>query len=124
MFHSLPAAVIFGELAFLLATGSLELRIFKGAAVSLGYLSHLILDEFYSFDWQHGLHTKRSFGTAVKVFGQGWWPNLSTFAKLAILTFVAFKEPGWTEQYCQQRIAPAVEQVERTAEKLIERVVR
>ena len=50
-----------------------------------------------------------------------WWPNLSTFAKLAILTYVVLKEPGWMEQYCKQRIEPAVH---RTAVRVVDRVVR
>ena len=46
MFHSLPAAAIFGEIAFLLAAGDdLGLRTYNAGAVVLGYLSHLVLDE-------------------------------------------------------------------------------
>ncbi len=122
MFHSLPAAVIFGELAFLLSSGSLELRIYKAGAVATGYLSHLVLDELYSIEWHRGrLRLKNSFGTAVKLIGHKWWPNISTFAKLAILTYVVLREPGWMQQYCQERIEPAIE---FTATQLIDRVVR
>jgi membrane-bound metal-dependent hydrolase YbcI (DUF457 family) len=94
MFHSLPAAVVFGELAFLLASGDdVRLRIYKAAAVSIGYMSHLLLDEIYSVEWSHGLRLKSSFGTAVKLFGQGLWSNLSAYAKLAILTAAILYEP-------------------------------
>jgi hypothetical protein len=70
MFHSLPAAVIFGEIAFLLASGeNVYLRLYTAGAVMLGYLSHLLLDEIYSFQWRHGrVRLKESFGTAVTVF--------------------------------------------------------
>ena len=52
MFHSLPAAAIFGEIAFLLASGDdVRLRVYKAGAVVLGYLSHLVLDEIYSIEW-------------------------------------------------------------------------
>ena len=91
MFHSIPAALIFGELAFLLSSGDLQLRIYKAAAVVLGYVSHLLLDELYSIEWYRGrLRLKQSFGSALKLIGDRWWPNISTLAKLAILTYLVF----------------------------------
>ena len=51
MFHSLPAAVIFGEIAFLLApSDDLGPKLFMAGAVVVGFLSHLLLDEIYSVD--------------------------------------------------------------------------
>ena len=66
MFHSLPAALIAGELAFLLASGDdVRLRVYKAGAVVLGYVSHLVLDELYSLELYRGRpRLKRSFGTA------------------------------------------------------------
>ena len=122
MFHSLPAALIFGEVALLLSSGDVETRLYKAGAVVLGYVSHLLLDELYSIEWRRGvLKTKRSFGSAVKLFSRKFWPNVSTYGKLALLTFIAFHEPGWTEQYCKEHIAPVVE---RTAEKVVDRFFR
>jgi len=122
MFHSLPAAVIAGELAFLLCSGDVSLRIYKAAAVTLGYVSHLILDELYSIQWYRGrLRLKDSFGSALKLFGHKWWPNISTFAKLALLSYVVLKEPGWMQQYCKQNIEPTIEY---TATRVLDRVVR
>ncbi len=93
MFHSLPAAAVFGELAYLLASGSHELRIYKAGAVVLGYLSHLVLDEIYSVQWRHGRpRLKHSFGTAVKLFGRNGWANVSAYGKLALLTALIFFE--------------------------------
>jgi len=87
MFHSLPAALIFGELAFLLASGDdFRLRLYKAGAVVVGYMSHLVLDEIYSVQWRRGrIRLKSSFGTALKLFGHNGWANLSAYAKLAIL---------------------------------------
>ena len=100
MFHSLPAAAIFGEVAFLLASGDTNIRLYKSGAVVLGYLSHLFLDEVYSFEWRRGrLKLKNSFGTALKLFGHKWGANISTYAKLAILTAVVFYEPNWMQHY-------------------------
>lgn len=113
MFHSLPAAAIFGELAFLLSSGEdVRLRLYKAGAVVLGYLSHLVLDELYSIEWYHGrMRLKTSFGTALKLFDHAWWPNLSAYAKLGILTFLVLNEPGWMQNVRQQRVqSPAQQQ--------------
>ncbi len=94
MFHSIPAALIFGELAFLLSSGSDAMRAYKAGAVVLGYLSHLVLDELYSFQVKGSrIRLKSSFGTALKMVGTGWLPNLSTYAKLALLTYLTLQEP-------------------------------
>jgi membrane-bound metal-dependent hydrolase YbcI (DUF457 family) len=100
MFHSLPAAAIFGEIAFLLASGDTNIRLYKAGAVVLGYMSHLFLDEIYSFEWKRGgVRLKSSFGTALKIVGHGWWPNISVYAKLALLTFVVLQQPNWMQQH-------------------------
>jgi hypothetical protein len=105
MFHSIPAAVIAGELAFLLASGeNVWLRAYKAGAVSLGYLSHLALDELWALHWRRGqLRTKSSFGTALKLFGRAWWPNVSVMAKLILLSYLVWKQPGWAEALRQRQ---------------------
>ena len=105
MFHSLPAAVIFGELAFLLTSGpDLRLRLYKAGGVVIGYMTHLLLDEMYSFEWKRGrMRLKKSFGTAVKLFSRNWWPNVSAYGKLALLTYIVVYEPGWMDQVRQRR---------------------
>jgi len=97
MFHSIPAAVIFAELTYLICDCAEEnLRLFKAAAVFLGFMSHLVLDEFYSLYWYRGrLRKKKSFGTALKLWGPKLWGNISTFSKLALLTCVVFYEGEW-----------------------------
>lgn len=99
MFHSIPAALIFGEIAFLLASNEEErLRWYKAGAVVLGYMSHLVLDEIYSFQWQHGhLRLKESFGTALKLFSRSHWANFTTYAKLLLLSAAIFYEPQGTQ---------------------------
>jgi len=119
MFHSLPAAVIFGELAFLLMSGDAVLRWYKAGAVTLGYLSHLILDEMYSVEYVRGRMTlKRSFGTAVKLLGQKWLPNLVVYGSLGLLSFLVWKEPDWMAEHSyQQRLGQATANV---VEKIVE----
>src|SRR5262245_24798488 len=77
MFHSLPAALIAAELAFLLCTSNdMRIRLFKAGGVLLGFMSHLVLDEIWSISWKHGIPKfKKSFGTAMKFWGQSTWSN-------------------------------------------------
>jgi hypothetical protein len=111
MFHSLPAALIFGELAFLLASGDTNMRIYKAGAVVLGYVSHLMLDEFYSIEWHRGrIRFKKSFGTAMKLFGHKWWSNGSVYLKLAFFTFLVLNEPGWMANAYQEKLQEPIEQ--------------
>jgi hypothetical protein len=118
MFHSIPAAIIAGELAFLLASGEVPIRCYKAGGVVAGYLVHLLLDEFFSVEWYRGrMRFKKSFGTALKVFGREWWPNLSTYAKLGLLTWLVLNEPGWMDQYRQEHPQNTLQQMaERVTE--------
>jgi membrane-bound metal-dependent hydrolase YbcI (DUF457 family) len=120
MFHSLPAALVFGEVAYLLASGdTLPLRLYTAAAVTIGYLSHLVLDEIYSVEWGHGLHLKKSFGTALKLFGDGAWSNVSCYAKLLFLSAIILYEPGLPQVSSKAGVGPTTKQ---TATRLIDRI--
>ncbi len=60
MYHSFPAAAIFGELTFLLVySESVVLRLFIAGGVVAGFLSHLLLDEIYSVQWDGRPRLKR-----------------------------------------------------------------
>lgn len=121
MFHSLPAAVVFGQIAFLLASGDdVRLRLYKAGAVVLGYLSHLMLDELYSIEWSHGrLRLKSSFGTALKLFGSGRWANLSAYAKLAVLTAIILIEPHPSKPSARDSVPNSVQE---TASRWIDQI--
>ena len=95
MWHSIPACIVCGLLAFLIVAGhDLAIRAFKAGAVSLGFFSHLLLDELWSFKLRSGrLNIKRSFGTALKFFGNNPWANASVYAKLAVLAVLAVGDP-------------------------------
>jgi hypothetical protein len=96
MFHSLPAAAIFGEIAFLLApSDELGPKLFMAGAVVAGFLSHLLLDEIYSVDCR-GLRLKKSFGTALKLWGHSGVAALTTYAALAVLSAVLILQPQWS----------------------------
>lgn len=94
MFHSLPAAIIAGLLAFLVChSPDSGARLFLSLAVFSGYLSHLLLDEFYSIRrTSSGWQFKRSFGTAVKLQGNHGASNAATYGSLLLLGVLAVKD--------------------------------
>ena len=95
MWHSIPAAAIAGLVAALLVSGEFEYRMFKVAAVVIGYLTHLILDEIWSIQFHRGrIRLKKSSGTALKFFGKSSWANFSTYAKLVICTVLVLGDPS------------------------------
>jgi len=104
MFHSLPAAAVFGGIAFLLASGDdVYLRYYKAGGVVLGYVSHLLLDELFSIEWYRGrLRLKKSFGTAVKVLGHGFLPNVAAYGALLLVVMAVIREPGWMPRQNKQ----------------------
>lgn len=102
MWHSIPAAVSCGLLAFLVVSGeNLEVRIFKSAAVFIGFMVHLILDEIWSVEWKGArMRLKSSFGTAIKFwYGKSLWSNISTYGKLIVLVVAAVGDPLMMEHY-------------------------
>jgi membrane-bound metal-dependent hydrolase YbcI (DUF457 family) len=104
MFHSIPALLIFTGLAFLICgpASNLQLRYFKSGGVFLGVLSHLLLDEIFAVEWIGGRwRFKKSFGTALKLWGKSAWANLSAYAKLAGVILLILSEPAIMEHYGQ-----------------------
>lgn len=119
MFHSIPAMLIFGELTFLLYDNeNIAYRYLAAGAVMTGYLSHLLLDEIWSIELNFGLvRFKKSFGSALKFWGDSAYGNLSTYAKLILLTLLMTKDPSWSRyvepwmngrhvEYAQENAAP------------------
>jgi hypothetical protein len=121
MWHSLPACLACGLLAFLIVAGQdIAIRLFKAGAVSLGFLTHLILDEIWSFQLRSGkLNVKRSFGTALKFFGRDRWANLTMSGILAGLAFLAVGDPMLMHHYGYQ-----VKFGRQTAEQFFENALR
>lgn len=102
MWHSIPAALIAGMITFLVSfSGTTEIRIFKAWAVVMGFLSHLILDEIYSVDWQgKKIRVKRSFGTALKLFGKSPILNMLTYTKVIILAIMILSDDYLMDSLC------------------------
>ena len=123
MFHSIPAAIIFAEIGFLLcASDDVHMRYYKAGGVLLGVLSHLLLDELYSIEWHRGrLRLKKSSGTAFKLWGRSLWGNVSTYVKLILLTALIFGESS-----IMQKLNPNImpEKFQQAATELWEKVRR
>lgn len=108
MFHSLPAALIFAGITFLVSGYTdLHLRYFKATGIFIGVMSHLLLDEIYAVEWTGGRwRFKKSFGTAMKLWGKSAIANVSTYAKLALIVVLILSEPMVMEKYGQ--LSPVV----------------
>ena len=120
MFHSLPAALLFGGVAFLLCkSGSLQIRYFKTGGVLLGVMSHLLLDEIYAVEWHRGRwRFKKSFGTAMKLWGPSLSGNLSVYIKLAIVLLMILGEPMVLEEHGQ--LSPVVLKRDAWAQQFVQ----
>ncbi len=95
MWHSIPAAAVAGMLAYLAMPCLNEsVRVYKSVAVVVGFFVHLILDEIWSVDVARGFRLKKSFGTALKFFGDSPLANFSVYAKLILLIYLAWGDQG------------------------------
>ncbi len=92
MFHSIPAAVIAGLIGYLVCdSGAHLVHNYKAFAVGLGYLVHLILDEIWSVDVKNA-RVKKSFGTALKFFGENPGTTMMTYCLMTLLMMFAANE--------------------------------
>jgi membrane-bound metal-dependent hydrolase YbcI (DUF457 family) len=118
MFHSLPAAAIAGQTAFLAFAAEEPLRrYFVASAVVLGFLTHLVLDEIWSVKLgMFGPKFKKSFGTALKFYGPVVWPNLVTYVLALILGALAAGDAALTEGRAAMR--QRMEQASRNLQQM------
>ncbi len=89
MFHSIPAACISGQIAFMAySTSTIETKWMISTGIFLGFLSHLILDEVYSVEWTGvRLKLKKSAGSAMKMVGKNQAANIVTYGLLLTLSY-------------------------------------
>ncbi len=96
MFHSLPALIIATEMTFLCyASPAIKVRLLMALGVALGFLSHLVLDEMYSVQWD-GVRVKlnKSAGSALKFFGKESIPNGLALGLMMFLTYASLSSAG------------------------------
>lgn len=101
MWHSVPAMLIAGLLAFVVASGpTIDVRLFKSCGVILGFFSHLFLDEVWALDFSWGLpRPKKSFGTAIKFWGDSLWGNVLCYSIIGLLAIPAIADPAVLERF-------------------------
>jgi len=97
MFHSIPAMLLSGMITFLISdSGSIQHRALKGIAVSLGYLSHLVLDEIWSVEVSlAGSRLKSSSGTALKFFSKNAAANAMCWGLLILVGFSVYEDASY-----------------------------
>ena len=97
MFHSLPAAVIAAEIAFLAhhcpdVIGGIVIA----GGVLTGFVSHLILDEVYSVDLRGlSIRLNKSAGSAFKLASSSAGATIVTWLMLGSLTYLVGIEQGY-----------------------------
>jgi len=100
MYHSIPAMLIAAELMYLgYPNQEQRVKVMMALGVAIGFFSHLLLDEIYSVEMNNlSVRLKKSSGTAIKLFGEGFGANVVAFTLLASLTFMSLHDAGWLEQ--------------------------
>ena len=98
MFHSVPAMVIAGLAVYLAYDCEhLVIRLALAAGVMIGFLSHLVLDEIYSVDFNGVRVRLNAFaGSAVKFFSPSWLGTAMCYTILGLLSWLAIRD---AEQY-------------------------
>ena len=96
MFHSIPAMFISGLCVYLAYACNESLqstRYVLAVGVMLGFLSHLVLDEIYSVDF-NGLRIKlkSSAGSALKFFSSSIMASMVCYGMLGALLFLAYAD--------------------------------
>lgn len=118
IFHSIPAALLATELAFLICvSGTLDMRYFKAGGVLIGFMSHLILDEIWSVDVRR-LRLKSSFGTAIKFWSDSVWATTACYALCAVAALAVLQDPIWANS------SPEGQQLHQMATELLNGVRR
>ncbi len=94
MFHSIPAMLVSGLLVYLeYHSPDQRIRMLLAGGVMLGFLSHLVLDEIYSVDFNGvRLKLKSSAGSALKLVSPSWIGTAVCYGLLGGLGFLAYLE--------------------------------
>jgi len=101
MWHSIPAAVTCGAIAFLVCScEDMKLRLFETMAVVIGFMSHLIVDEIWSIDFIRGQYQfKSSFGTAVKFWGKERIPTIVAYGLMIFFGVLVYHDDGFMQRF-------------------------
>ncbi len=89
--HSLPTCAVWGLLTYLYYPSRHHgLRVLMGAAVIIGFFSHLLLDEICSVNLR-GVRVNKAFGTAIKLWAPSPWSTLAMYGLLSYLSWLTIQ---------------------------------
>jgi membrane-bound metal-dependent hydrolase YbcI (DUF457 family) len=94
MFHSIPGMLIAGLIIYLeYHSPNVSTRYTLALGVMIGFMSHLVLDEIYSVDFNGiRISLKSSAGSALKFFSPSLAGTATCYLLLAGLVFLAYVE--------------------------------
>jgi len=95
MFHSIPAMLISGLIVYLeYHSPDQRIRLLLAGGVMIGFLSHLVLDEMYSVDFNgiRLLRLNKYAGSALKFVSPSWVGTSVCYGLLGGLGFLAYLE--------------------------------
>ena len=115
--HSLPTCAVWGLLTYLYYPSSYHgLKVVMGVAVSVGFFSHLLLDEICSVDLR-GARVNKAFGTAIKLWAPSPWTTLAMYALLSYLTWLTIQR--WPSDPTRFVIPPVDIPIRSYAEEIV-----
>lgn len=94
--HSVPAALIFGCLGFLWSgrrVDDVPLQTAVGFTATAGYLTHLLLDEMWSVDFE-GRRLKKKFGSALSLWSSSFPATLLAYVVLLLVGVMTWEGVG------------------------------
>lgn len=123
MCHSIPMAILTGEITFLLSSGSMNERLYCGGSMVIGVLVHLVLDEFFSIQVKRGsIKLKKSLGSALKIVNfDDKKGSLIMLGILAVFTVLCVNEPVWTEDLPEKGTPEYIAQHENEELRIIQK---
>ncbi|MEG3641039.1 metal-dependent hydrolase [Magnetococcus sp. PR-3] len=92
IFHSIPAAILFGVLTVIMLHHAFRVPTLTawvaGGFITIGFIVHLLLDEVYSLNLT-GRHVKRSFGTACKLWSKDLYATTALYSVTLLALWLA-----------------------------------
>jgi hypothetical protein len=107
MFHSIPGMCVAGLVVYhLYPSPDLMVRLYLAGGTMVGFLSHLILDEIYSVDFNGlSLRFNRFAGSALKFGSSSWIATVTCYGLLTLLIYLAFEAPpSWVRPPSQWQL--------------------
>jgi len=94
MYHSIPAMFVAGLLVYLgYHSPNHQVRVLFAIGTMMGFLSHLVLDEIYSVNFQGvRIKLKSSAGSALKFVSPSWTGTATCYAILGGLIYLAHRD--------------------------------